>query len=41
LVWDNVAKWTPDKWIEHDYVAWHHYDQWIRCIREKRYRWNI
>ena len=27
LVWDNVAEWTPDKWVEHDYVAWHHYDQ--------------
>ena len=27
LVWDNVTEWTPDKWVEHDYVAWHHYDQ--------------
>jgi len=27
LVWDNVAEWMPDKWVEHDYVAWHHYDQ--------------
>jgi hypothetical protein len=27
LVWDNVTEWTPEKWIEHDYVAWHHYDQ--------------
>jgi hypothetical protein len=27
LVWDNVVEWTPDKWVEHDYVAWHHYDQ--------------
>ncbi len=27
LVWDNVAEWAPDKWVEHDYVAWHHYDQ--------------
>jgi hypothetical protein len=27
LVWDNVAKWTPELWLEHDYVAWHHYDQ--------------
>ena len=27
LVWANAAKWSPEEWTDHDYVAWHHYDQ--------------
>jgi hypothetical protein len=27
LVWANVTKWSPEEWNEHDYIAWHHYDQ--------------
>ena len=27
LSWANVSAWTPDEWINYDYVSWHHYDQ--------------